>query len=600
MIRPNDDGAYIAWRIIDCCLREDVRGIVRRGSQARPTQDVRRAWPEAPAAAHWWRIAHLPGGVIWVPVEPSDYMQSLRAIGDGWLRETPAGLVHEHGADAWLALLAEGLDDETQQLHRDYAAEARCASEHRALARHAYQERAHAFAGALDGATWHERALRCDQVASYRDHPFYPTARAKSGFGESDLRAYAPEFDPSFELRWLAVPREALTLTTETPAFWPRMTDVGLDEALASTHALLPMHPLTWQRMDGNTDFPLPARAHAAPLAWLRVRPTLSVRTVMPIEHPDHHIKLPLLMRTLGALNLRLIKPSTIYDGHWFQRALTAIADRDAVLRGRYLHADEAHGGHVADARHLAYLVRAYPSLPDATLVPAAALCGAMPDGRPFAAHLADRFHHGDLLAWWRAYAELLCRAHLRLWLIYGVALEANQQNTVVIYAPGQAPRLLMKDNDSARVLLPRLRARWPQIDALGPLRDARIAVDGDDALARMFCTIVLQLDLLAVLEGIADRQPPWRRPMYAVLRQSLRDALDDLRGEGVDVRPAERLLQSPWLPVKYLLSAGSLLSKRVTGATDINKFYGDSGPNFMLRDDGELATAPLHADGAR
>ncbi|NKJ22411.1 IucA/IucC family siderophore biosynthesis protein [Dyella sp. SG609] len=591
------DSGYIAWRIIDCCLREDLRGIMHRGSEAAPAPAARQAWPEHRFPERWWRIAHLPGGVLWLPVQASDYMQSLRALGDGWLRETPQGLAYEHGADAWLALLAEGLDEETRQLHRDYAAEARCAAEHRALSRQAYTERTDALAGALDAAGWDERALRCDQVASYRDHPFYPTARAKSGFGETDMRAYAPEFDPSFDLRWLAVPRDALKLTTPQPAFWPRMRDVGLDETLAATHALLPVHPLTWPRLDEGDAFPLPPDTHRAPLAWLPVRPTLSVRTVMPVNHPGSHLKLPLLMRTLGALNLRLIKPSTLYDGHWFAQALTAIEAGDDALRNRYVHVDEAHGGHVDEARHLAYLVRRYPPLPEATLVPAAALSSTMPDGRPFAAHLADRFHQGDLLAWWQSYVSLLSEVHLRLWLAYGVALEANQQNTVLIYAPGQAPRLLMKDNDSARVLLPRLRARLPGIESLGALRDPRIPVDDDAALARMFCTIILQLDLLAVLEGVAEWQPAWRGPMYAVLRRTLRATLVELQRQGIDTQPAERLLQAPWLPVKYLLSAGSLLSKRITGASDINKFYGDSGPNFMLAD--ETAAGARHADGA-
>lgn len=593
----HDDGAYIAWRIIDCCLREDVRGIMHRGSAGQPGAAARHRWPEPAFPPHWWRIAHLPGGVLWLPVQASDYMQTLRALGDGWLRETPQGLVYEHGAEAWLRLLAEGLDDETRQLHLDYAAEARCAAEHRALSREAYRERAATLAHALDGASWDERALRCDQVASYRDHPFYPTARAKSGFDEADMRAYAPEFDPTFPLHWLAVPRDRLHLTCAPPAFWPRMAELGLDEALAATHALLPVHPLTWPRLHDGEAFPLPPDTHRAPRTWLQVRPTLSVRTVMPVDHPGQHLKLPLLMRTLGALNLRLIKPSTIYDGHWFGQALTAIAENDQALCGRYLHVDEAHGGHVDEARHLAYLVRVYPSLPDATLAPAAALGGAMPDGRPFAAHLADRFHGGDLLAWWRAYAELLGAVHLRLWLRYGVALEANQQNAVLIYAPDQPPRLLMKDNDSARVLLPRLRAALPHLDALGPLRDPRIPVEDDAALARMFCTIILQLDLLAVLESVADRQPAVRQPMYAILRQTLLATLDGLSGEGIDTGPAERLLQAPWLPVKYLLSAGSLLSKRVTGASDINKFYGDSGPNFMLPGRGERPA--LQADGA-
>lgn len=580
------DDAYITWRIIDCCLREDVRGIVRHGAEMMPSAMAQQVWSHAPFPEHWWRIPHLPGGAVWLPVERSDYMQSVRARSHGWLREREDGWHYEEGAEDWLALLSDGLDEETRQLHRSYALEARCASQHRTLARVAYEEQAALLGHALDGATWDERALRCDQVASYRDHPFYPTARAKSGLDETALRTYAPEFAPCFTLHWLAVPRDALHLTSAPPDFWPRMTDVGLHEHLASTHALLPVHPLTWERLQGQDDFPLPEGTQHAPRAWLQVRPTLSVRTVMPVSHPGRHIKLPLLMRSLGALNLRLIKPSTIYDGHWFARMLTRIADSDAFLRGRYLHVDEAHAGHAGDARHLAYIVRAYPALDDSTLVPTAALCSAMPDGRPFAAHLADRFHHSDLLAWWQSYVDLLCDVHLRLWLVYGVALEANQQNTVLIYQAGQPLRLLMKDNDAARVLLPRLRQRLPDLDELGSLQDPRIPVDHDDALARMFCTIILQLDLLAVLEGVAEWQPALRLPMYAVLRESLRHTLDALRQDGVDTSPAETLLQASWLPVKYLLSAGSLLSKHVTGATDINKFYGDSGPNFMLWDE--------------
>jgi len=105
----SEDSAYIAWRIIDCCLREDVRGIMHRGSEGQLPASGRQAWPAPALPPHWWRIAHLPGGVLWLPVQASDYMQSLRAIGDGWLRETAQGLVYEHGADAWLQLLAEDL-----------------------------------------------------------------------------------------------------------------------------------------------------------------------------------------------------------------------------------------------------------------------------------------------------------------------------------------------------------------------------------------------------------------------------------------------------------------------------------------------------------
>jgi siderophore synthetase component len=349
---------------------------------------------------------------------------------------------------------------------------------------------------------------------------------------------------------------------------------------MQATHYALPVHPLNWARLD---DFGLPPGSVRAPRAYLAVRPTLSVRTVMPVKHPRHHIKLPLLMRTLGALNLRLIKPSTIYDGHWFEQVLNAIGAHDDKLRTRYVHVDESHGGHVEDARHLAYIVRIYPALDRETILPVAALCASMPDQRPLAAHVADRYYDGDVLAWWREYAALLCDVHLRLWLRHGVALESNQQNAVLIYRNDAAPRLLMKDNDAARTLLPRLLAELPELNRLGLPRDERIVVSDDDALGRMFCTITLQLCLLAVLEGIAEYEPTWRLPFYRVLCDTLDSTLATLQNEGIDVQPAHRLLAADRLPVKYLLSAGSLLSKQATGAADINKFYGDSGPNFLL-----------------
>lgn len=593
------DEAYIVRRIIDTCLRENVREIATRGVFAQAPGHVRAAWTgEAPRG--WWRIDHLPGGIVWLSASPCDAMQTVRVDAPRWILDDGQLVAEEGGAARWLALISDGLDDETVALHAAYADEAACAIAHRELAREAFERDAQALADALGHTAWHERLLACDRLASFRDHPFYPTARAKSGFDIDDMRRWAPEFDPAFALRWLAVPKQLVTVTTSLPSFWPSMADVGLPSSRAATHRLIPVHPLTWARMgDRSPDdgLDLPAGSERAPREWLTVRPTLSVRTVVPIDHPHDHIKLPLLMRTLGALNLRLIKPSTLYDGHWFERVLRDVAEADPALRGRYVHVDESHGGHVAEARHLSWLVRRYPALDDATLVPVAALCASLPDGRSMAAHLADRWYRGDLRAWWRDYAELLCDVHLRLWLAHGIALESNQQNAVLIYEAGKAVRLLMKDNDAARVLLPRLRTTLTDLETYGALRDARIAVKDDAALARMFCTITLQLDLVAVIEGIAETLPETRDVMYACLRTTLESTLGTLQREGIDIGPARTLLDAPRLPVKYLLSAGSLLSKAAGGAADINKFYGDSGPNFMRA---SPLDEPLHVSGAQ
>lgn len=594
-MNPNDfeldhDRTAIGQRILDCCLREDIRGLLGRSRIGQLPAELAAHWPQ-PAEPHWLCIDHLGGGELWLPVRAGGPLQAWSALGDRWLRRQGEHVELEQGYRRWLEHLARGLDGESLALFADYLEEADCAVEHRRLCRAAYATHAGGLQRILDEPDWGRRLLGIDRLASYLDHPFYPTARAKSGFDATALQGYAPEFAPRFQLRWLAVPKALLEQTSKPPEFWPGFATVGLDPSLESSHALLPVHPLTWPELDAHG---LPAGCLRAPHAALAVEPTLSVRTVMCVDAPRWHIKLPLLVRTLGARNLRLIKPSTIHDGHWFQTVLEALAACDGQLGARYLHVDEQHGGHVAGERHLAYILRRYPDgLAQATLVPVAALASALPDGRLLVAALAERFHQGDLLAWWREYLDLLLAVHLRLWLVYGIALEANQQNAVLLFEAGRPLRLLMKDNDAARLWPARFASASPDLAPhLAELRDERICVDGARPLAEMFCTITLQLNMLAPLEAIAAAGLAERANLYALLRERLANALDTLEGDGVAVDEArDFLLDAPTLPVKYLLSAGSLFSKAHSGAADINKFYGYSAANVLQE------AAPCPAD---
>jgi siderophore synthetase component len=164
----------------------------------------------------------------------------------------------------------------------------------------------------------------------------------------------------------------------------------------------------------------------------------------------------------------------------------------------------------------------------------------------------------------------------------------------------GAIQRLLMKDNDAGRVDRQRLHSQLPEADAFGPLHNQRILVPDDTALGQMFCTITLQLNLLAVLECVAEANPALHAPMLGALRQGVVAILQNLQDEGIDTGPAWHLFDAPRLPVKYLLSAGSLLSKDATGATDIQKFYGNSAPNFMLGARRTQSAGRRHQGGVR
>ncbi|QQX80254.1 IucA/IucC family siderophore biosynthesis protein [Shewanella sp. KX20019] len=590
---------YISQRIIDACLRENVCELVTKGEVISSLpQELMRHWRGA-IPESWLKVSHLSSQIMYVPIAASHYMQSWRAESDAWISHDVSNkeaILYGQGYKAWLTVLSTKLPPGSKRLFLNYIQEADCATTHHVSCKQVYNAKRSELAapfGELE--SWHQSLMFSDQIASYLDHPYYPTARAKVGFDTDALALYAPEFAAKFELNWCAAPANLVTLTSVVPTCWPSMSDVGLEEFLAVTHKLFPVHPLTAKSLEC-----LPEGVVIAPKTALTVQASLSVRTLALADFPSLHIKVPLLMATLGAKNIRSIKPSTLYDGHWFERMLSMLAKRDKVLATRIEHVDEQHGGHLGDSKLFAYIVRGYSAnMQCKQLVPVAALASPMPDGRLYLQHLVDQYYQGQWQRWFGEYLDLMLKVHLRLWLKYGVALESNQQNAILAYKDGERLSLVMKDNDSARLLVNRYEASLSAAELaqhrVDKLIDQRIFVADDEALAQMFTTITLQLDIAAIIEAMATNGMAPVPELYYQLRSHLVGELDALQQDGVETDYARHyLLSQPYLPVKYLLSSGSLLSKADSGATDVNKFYGQSAPNFLLAAFCEPATEAL------
>lgn len=574
-------GSYITRRIIDACLRENVLGLL---NGSRLCDALPEAGRQVALDCDWLQLRVGDQDVL-LPVLATDYMQMWLSADDCWLeRETTGAWAPRHGFAHWLELLSRAADESTRAAIEEYQLEAKTAARHSVLCRQAYTQLEQELGRkVIEVDAWHDRLLLAEQIAAFHDHPYYPTARAKSGLSDDALRSYGPEYCQRFKLRWLAVERNLISQTSPPPPCWPSFSEVGLPEDFAESHQLLPVHPLTWSQLSNQ-----PPAMVMAPQPALDVRPTLSVRTLMLEQAPELHIKVPLTMRTLGNKNLRVIKPTTIYDGHRFAQLLCELERRDPKLRGRYQHCDEQHGAHVGDDKRLSYIVRRYPAAVTGnnslTLVPVAALASKTPDGRLYLEQLIDTFYAGDLEHWLEDYLRLMFEVHLRLWVVHGIALEANQQNAVLVFSDSGPLTLLMKDNDAARLWSERFCAVNADLaDQTSQFLDQRILIDSELPLAQMFITITLQLNVAAVLEAVAERSLATRKALYGAVRQRISETLTELSAEGADTRLAdETLLQSDRLYVKYLLSAGSLLSKEQSGAEDINKYYGLSAPNFL------------------
>lgn len=407
-----------------------------------------------------------------------------------------------------------------------------------------------------------------ETLAAAVDHPIYPTARCRLGVCAADMLAHAPEFAPGFDLRWAAVWRDGVMLSaSREPAWWPRPGDVGLPDRMTGTHALFPVHPLTVPAVEG-----IPG-VIVGPASRLTVRPTLSMRTVEVDRRT--HLKLPLATSTLGLRNRRSIKPATLRDGALAESLLREVLRREPDLRVSL--AGEQSYGHGAH-EYLGWMIR---DLPEGEIVSVAALLAPFPgtdQGRSVLDQLAGRFYGGhdrrggvrELL---RDYLTTLFTWNTRLFVRYGIALEAHQQNLSLVFGDDGPPRLLVKDNDGLLVSPDRLQAAGLDVPDFA---DERMLADDPHALADVFVTITLHLAAAAVifgahLSGAAD-----------LLRETLAEALDEFGDHPMARLLRARTLDAARLVGKSMVTAATLVDKQRSGARDINKFYGASGPNYL------------------
>nr|WP_269328623.1 IucA/IucC family siderophore biosynthesis protein [Kineosporia babensis] len=409
--------------------------------------------------------------------------------------------------------------------------------------------------------------LVAEALAAHRDHPIYPLSIARVGLKPADLPRWAPEHAPRFGLRWVSVPTSHVTAGGELPDWWPE----------AEGQQVFPVHPAMTKQLlaEALTDVPW----QPLPAPRLQVRPTLSMRTVVPEADQSVHLKTPLPMRTLGRLNLRLVSRASLADGAVLTRSLQDLLQRDEEFRHSVLTADESTWLHADN--HLAVLIRRWPDLANAQVLPVAALTARRWDGRLLVEVLAGQYFAGDLDAFLDAYLRTLLTWQLSLWLKYGIVHEAHPQNVLVVLDQNSGLRLLLRDLDSCLVD-PDLAG--PALGEAAPtgLSDHRLIAKDPVDLAAMFVTTTLHQCVASVL---IETGRGLDRPVGPLLAR-VRPLLQELAGAHPHARDTalvnSGIIRAERLPVKRTLTAATLLPKSRTGAADVNKFYGADAPTYL------------------
>jgi siderophore synthetase component len=427
-----------------------------------------------------------------------------------------------------------------------------------------------------------------ERFAALQDRPFHPTARAKSGWTVDDYRRYGAEHGHDFGLAWVAVARDFISVSSAAGGCEPAETILNeterqkLQEAMQraglpmAEYCALPVHPWHQQQVLPEVLSAELARGICVSLtAELgRFVATSSVRSLAPVSGGAAHIKLPLGIRSLGAL--RILPPRYLHNGTQGQQLLEQVIARSATMDGRpHLCAEDKwwafftpEDGPLADRPgYLACMLRTYPEhlidSPGVSLVPMSALPVVTPEGRmPAMEQLLSQWPgHGNEGERALALFSAICTQLIEFAFVcfgYGVMPEVHGQNVLLVVRAGRLDGLLLRDHDTVRIHRPWLRAHGlSEPDYVLNLATPGTMINpSPEDLLMYFQTLGVQVNLYAIINALAQAYPVAERDGWQVVKTTIETALArlDLPDEARRVLERELLHKETW-PTKLLLA---------------------------------------------
>ncbi|WP_137279072.1 IucA/IucC family protein [Pseudomonas rhizoryzae] len=414
-------------------------------------------------------------------------------------------------------------------------------------------------------------------------HPWHPNYKTKLGLDTARLIDYAPEFAARIEVRLCALHRQyahvqRLPGTPEYQAWWDELfpeaatrlrqhlRERGLN---SDDYWPLPVHP--WQAADVlPRDFAAEIADRLLVLTDIpacEAAPTMSFRTVLPAaSRTAPMLKLPVSLRLTSVQ--RTVSPRSARMGPRVSELLLRILQREPALHRQLDIIPERLGLHYqpqpADderARHLGLLYRDNPwsrLAPGELAVPVGSLFARDEQQRPllreWVALATGRDDGAAFLAFFADYLAVAVPALLGIYLQYGVAFEAHQQNSfMVMGASGRPVRLLLRDFGDIRIDRATLHRQGLDLE----LHDPTLTLFDDASFVRdklLHTTFMCHLGELALL-GTRFWQLP-EAQAWQLLADTVARCFEELRPMVEPQRwHSERtaLLEAPW-PAKAFL----------------------------------------------
>lgn len=361
------------------------------------------------------------------------------------------------------------------------------------LAQAAKDQGLHSFTDYLrQHAKTKDAAILLDQWGSLEGHPYYPTWKARPGLTDEEVEQLSPEFNAQVPLRIAAL--RADNAKSES---MPHVIDY---RAWFAEH--FPTQWAQWKAslnskgLDENQWLPLPIHSwhlqayvletFAQEIADgilitdgpdLPTLPTMSYRTMMPVlDESAPLIKLPIAVWMTS--ELRSLQAKSIHMGPRISTVINKILETENGFDQRLEIFPEEIGVRYKNAvtqddhpgRHLSVVYRAsapaFERNDECLPITVASLFTRLPgSGRPLFTDLIERdgvrANAAQVENWFREYAKVVTHPVVAIYLMYGIGLEAHQQNTMVLFSPdGKARSLLIRDFGDGRTYAPLLEGR--------------------------------------------------------------------------------------------------------------------------------------------
>ena len=433
-------------------------------------------------------------------------------------------------------------------------------------------------------------------------HPLHPAPKSRTGLSEAESRAYSPELRGSFALHWYAVDRSILAADSAWTERGRAVSATRLAAVLAGQRLALPegtvplpLHP--WQAQEVRTrpevrqllDKGLLVDLGCAGEPWF---PTSSIRTVHQPGTPAM-LKLSVGLRITNSRRENLRKE--LHRGVEVHRLLrTGLAEEwrsafptgpgfDIVRDPAWLAVDGPDGAPVVG---LDAVVRHSPFGPDERAVCLAALTAPRPwcDRPPveLSSQLARLVRQlarrtGRRLAavsveWLLRYLRAVVRPVLWFDAVAGIALEAHQQNTIVMLdAMGWPNGGRYRDNQGYYFRASHRERLQRRLAGVGEASDSFVA---DEVTNERFAYYLAVNNVFGLIGAFGAERLADEELLLAAFRRFLTEQTAPVQPGGVTSPLPALLLESPVLRCKANLLTRLYGLDELVGPVDTQSVY--------------------------